>query len=153
MRSVCNKWAALALSHRAHGRPSLLSSLPHYTTGGSICCRDVQPKSAGITHLSLLPTLHTPFSAASSVQLLTGISQEAVAWPCGSSFKQIAFRVVKVRRLLPTVVQHGSPPGTHAKQLHSLRKSKSSEVQAALRQYGPFDIAVPASSVSCDHIT
>ncbi|CCD12439.1 hypothetical protein, unlikely [Trypanosoma congolense IL3000] len=81
MKSACNKWVALARSHRTHAWPSLLSSLPHYTIGGSICCRGVQPKSAGITHPSLLPTLHMPFSAASSIQLLTGISHGAVAQP------------------------------------------------------------------------
>ncbi|CCD15068.1 hypothetical protein, unlikely [Trypanosoma congolense IL3000] len=97
MKSACNKWAALALSHRTHAWPSLLSSLPHYTTGGFLCCRGAQPKSAGTTHPSLLPTLHTPFSAASSIQLLTGISHGAVARPCSSTFKQIAFQVVKVR--------------------------------------------------------
>ncbi|CCD17278.1 unnamed protein product [Trypanosoma congolense IL3000] len=153
MKSARNKWAALALSHRTHAWPSLLSSLPHYTTGGSICCRGVQPKSAGITHPSLLPTLHMPFSAASSIQLLTGISHGAVARPCSSTLKQIAFRVFKVQWPFLTVTQHSSPSGTHARPLHSLRKSKPSAVKAALRQYGPFDIAVPASSVSCDHIT
>ncbi|CCD12532.1 unnamed protein product [Trypanosoma congolense IL3000] len=81
MKSACNKWAALALSQRTHAWPSLLRSLPHYTTGGSICCRGVQPKSAGTTHPSLLPTLHMSLSAASSVQLLTGISHSAVARP------------------------------------------------------------------------
>ncbi|CCD15954.1 hypothetical protein, unlikely [Trypanosoma congolense IL3000] len=81
MKSACDKWAVLARSHRTHAWPPLLSSLPHYTTGGSICCRGVQPKSAGITHPSLIPTLHMPFPAASSIQLLTGISHGAVARP------------------------------------------------------------------------
>ncbi|CCD14000.1 hypothetical protein, unlikely [Trypanosoma congolense IL3000] len=66
---------------RTYAWSSLLSSLSHYTTGGSICCRGVQPKSAGFTHPSLLPTLHTPFSAASSIQMLTGISHGAVTRP------------------------------------------------------------------------
>ncbi|CCD16134.1 unnamed protein product [Trypanosoma congolense IL3000] len=153
MKSACNKWAALALPHHTHTWPSLLSSLPHYTTGGSICHGGVQPKSAGTTHPSLLSTLHMPFSAASSIQLLTGISHGAVARPCSSTLKQIAFRVGNMRRLLPTVTQHSSPSGTHAKPLHPLRKPKPPEVKAALRQYGPSDIAVLASSVCCNHIT
>ncbi|CCD13893.1 hypothetical protein, unlikely [Trypanosoma congolense IL3000] len=72
---------------------------------------------------------------------------------CSSTPKQIASRAVKVRLLFLTFVQLWSPSGTHARPLHSLRKSKPSEVKAPLRQYGPFDNAVLASSVRCDHIT
>ncbi|CCD13712.1 hypothetical protein, unlikely [Trypanosoma congolense IL3000] len=94
MKSARNKWAALARSHRTHAWPSLISLLPHYTTGGSIRCRGVQPKSAGITHPSLLPTLYMPFSAASSIQMLTGISHGADARPAVQHSNKLHFELL-----------------------------------------------------------
>ncbi|CCD12883.1 hypothetical protein, unlikely [Trypanosoma congolense IL3000] len=130
--------------------PQLTATLHHWRQ------HLLQGRAAKVSwHHTSLPATNTAHAILSCV--LHPNAHRNKSWSScttsGSTLKQIASRVGNVRRLLPTVTQHSSPSGIHARPLHSLRKSKPSEVQAALRQYGPSDIAVPASSVCCDHIT
>ncbi|CCD15937.1 hypothetical protein, unlikely [Trypanosoma congolense IL3000] len=130
--------------------PQLTATLHHWRQ------HLLQGRAAKVSwHHASLPATNTAHAILSCV--LHPNAHRNKSWSsctaCASTPQQIASRVGNMRRLLPTVTQRSSPSGTHAKPLHSLRKSKPSEVKAALRQYGPFDIAVLALSVRCDHIT
>ena len=130
--------------------PQLTATLHHWRQ------HLLQGRAAKVSwHHASLPATNTAHTILSCV--LHPTAHRNKSWSSctarSSTLKQIASRVFKVRWPFLTVTQHSSPSGIHAKPLHSLRKSKPSEVKAALRQYGPSYITVLASSVSCDHIT
>ncbi|CCD11787.1 unnamed protein product [Trypanosoma congolense IL3000] len=130
--------------------PQLTATLHHWRQ------HLLQGRAAKVSwHHASLPATNTAHAILSCV--LHPNAHRNKSWSSctarGSTLKQIASRAVKVQWPFLTVTRHSSPSGIHARPLHSLRKSKPSEVEAALRQYGPFDIAVPASSVCGDHIT
>ncbi|CCD12881.1 unnamed protein product [Trypanosoma congolense IL3000] len=127
--------------------PELTATLHHWRQ------HLLQGRAAKVSwHHASLPATNTARAIFSCV-LHTNAHRNKSRSSCtasSSTSKQIAFRV-DIRRPLLTVMQYSSPSGTHTKPFHSLRKSKSSEVKAALRQYGPFDIAALALCVLRPH--